>query len=93
MPLPVADDLQLAVGKGCLAGLALTTAFFLVGGLLYLAVRSLGLERGLSLVIALAVGPVVVSALVLGTVVRRAQRHAHSPAPQTDDAAATRDDA
>lgn len=89
-----ADDMRVALAKSCLAGLGLALAWVLVGGLLFLASRSIGLGQGLSLVIAIAGGPVIVSAVVMGSVILRAQRRPSPPATtQPDDAAATWDDA
>ena len=88
------DQFQLAVGKGCLAGILLAAAFLLVGGLLYLAARSLGIEGGVSLVIGLTGGPVVVSAGVIGAFLVRGQRGDRASFSRTGDrdAAATRND-
>lgn len=87
------DDFQLAIGKGCLAGLALAAAFFVVSGLLFLAARLVGLDQGVSLVVGLAGGPVLVSAVVLGVALRRAQNRSQVTASNTDHATIARDDA
>ena len=91
------DDFQVALAKSCLAGLGLALAWLVVSGLLFFASRSLGLEQGASLAIAIGGGPVIVSAVVLGGVILRGQRRQPPPAShsnsQADDAAATWDDA
>lgn len=86
------QDFQLAIGKGCLAGLGLVAAFFLVSGLLFFAARLAGLEQGVSLVVGLAGGPVLVSAVVLGVALRRAQNRTQPTDSNIDHAAITRDE-
>jgi hypothetical protein len=88
------DDFQFALGKGCLAGMALAAVFFLVGALLYLVARTFGVEHGVSLVIGIAGGPVLVSAVVLGGFVRRAKSRVRPPISEAaaHDATTTWDD-
>ena len=87
------DDFQLAISKGCLAGFGLVAAFFVVGGFLFLAARLFGLDRGVSLVVGLAGGPVLVSVAVLGAAWRRAQDRSQVIASDADHATIARDDA
>ena len=87
------NDFQLAIGKGCLAGLALAAAFFVVGGLLFLAARLIGFDQGVSLVVGLAGGPMLVSAVVLGVALRRAQNRSQVTVSNADHATIARDDA
>lgn len=93
--MSVPDEVRVALGRGCLAGLGLAVIFVLVSGLLYLAARSFGLEQGLALVIGIAGGPVVVSAIVLGGVALRAggrARHADLQLADENHATTTRDE-
>ena len=81
------EQMQVGVAKGCLAGLALSLAFVVVSGLIYLAAQSAGLSNGVSLAIGIGGGPVVVSAVVLGAFVMRVQQRLNQVDRQDDDAA------
>ena len=63
------------------------------GGLLYLGARAIGLTQSVGLVIAIVGGPTLVSAIVLGGMIVRAQRTQGSQDSQSEDATATRNDA
>lgn len=83
------DQVRVGVAKGCLAGFGLALLFLLSGGLLYFAGIALGLERGVALVVGIAGGPIIVSALVLGGIVVRSRSRLGT---YTDDAATSRDE-
>jgi hypothetical protein len=92
--LVMTDEIRTALAKGCLAGLALAVLFGIVSGLLYLAARAFGLDQGQALVIGVAGGPVIVSAVVLGGIMLRAQGRVYPATSSSDehDATTTWDD-
>ena len=79
------NEIRVGVAKGCLAGLALSVAIFLVGALIFFIVRVGGVSQRIALLIGIVAGPVVTSAVVLSAFVVRAQRAVTQPGHLTED--------
>jgi hypothetical protein len=73
-----------ALGKGCLAGLALVALYGAIGGLVYLALGWLGAASNLRMLVGIASGPIVGTAIALIVALAVVQR----TAPPPDDGAA-----
>lgn len=72
-----------ALGKGCLAGLALVMLYGVIGGLVYLALGWLGVAPNLRMLIGIASGPILGTAIALLVALRVTRKMA----PPGDDQA------
>lgn len=56
---PGLQAVSAGLGKGCLVGLGLAVLFLVIGGVLYLLLSLTGLAQNLTLLIAIAGGPIL----------------------------------
>ncbi len=64
-----------ALGKGCLGGIGLALAFLALSAATYGLLATLGLPYNLVLLLSVASGPILGTALLLVVAYRRAARH------------------
>ncbi|HEC23318.1 MAG TPA: hypothetical protein ENI95_10425 [Chloroflexi bacterium] len=63
-----------ALGRGCLGGLGLALLFLVISGLMYLLLPLTGLPQNVVLLLAVASGPVIGTAIALTVFLIRASR-------------------
>lgn len=81
------DVVRAGLVKGCLGGLAMVVVFFVISGLTYWLLSQTSLSREVVLVLAIASGPAIGTAGVLGPIYIRARRALNAPST-TDETAA-----